>query len=65
MKFFSLKECEGKKVTIILNNGNRYSNIIYKVGSDGYTRFIDNKYGTECHIRNDFIAVIEVKENGN
>lgn len=43
MDIGGVKRVEGKEVTIFLKNNIRYSNIIYKVCSNGTIEFTDNK----------------------
>lgn len=62
MDISSLKYFEGKTVSIILNNGNVYSNIVYKCTNKGTVEFIDNKGGDECYVSSDYVKLVrEVK----
>ena len=62
MDINSLKLVEGKKVTVILNNNNVYSNIIYKVTTEGTILFTDNKSGQECSVISSFVAMLREVE---
>ena len=53
-----LKLNEGKKVTVILNNNNVYSNIIYEFTNEGSIKFKDNHSGQDCFVLSSFIAVM-------
>ena len=58
MDINSLKAFEGKMVTVILNNNNVYSNIVYQVTTEGTIKFIDNKNGQECYVLSNFVAML-------
>jgi len=58
MDIHSLKQSEGKPITVILNNNNVYSNIVYQVTTEGTIRFIDNKSGQECSVISSFVAML-------
>ena len=58
MDINSLKQSEGKLVTVILNNNNVYSNITYRVSTEGTIVFIDNKGGQECAVISSFVAML-------
>ena len=58
MDIHSLKQAEGRAITVILNNNNVYSNIIYKVTTEGTIVFTDNKSGQECAVISSFVAML-------
>jgi len=58
MDINSLKQFEGKKVSVILNNNNVYSSVVYQVTTKGTIVFIDNKNGQECYVQSDFVAML-------
>jgi len=62
MDINSLKQSEGKKLTVILNNNNVYSNIVYRVTTEGTIVFTDNKSGQECAVISSFVAMLREEE---
>ena len=58
MDIHSLKKAEGQPITVVLNNNNVYSNIIYHVTTEGTIVFTDNKSGQECFVMSSFVAML-------